>query len=110
MIVSVSLSLTRSSIVDTCPLSRFVDGDLSRLHSADDCAINCVATICRGEGIRELTDFQVLLQTSVFMALHIFKINLFPLAFVSEPIFMSLTYLLTDHFIFQCLDTVVLAM
>jgi len=26
-------------IVDTCPLSRLVDGDLSRLHSADDRAI-----------------------------------------------------------------------
>jgi len=42
------------------------------------------ATICRAEGIRELTDFQVLLQPSVFMALHIFKINLFPL-----PLFQS---------------------
>jgi len=30
---------TMSHIVDTCPLFRFADGDLSRLHSADDCAI-----------------------------------------------------------------------
>jgi len=30
---------TMSHIVVTCPLSRFVDGDLFRLHSADQCAI-----------------------------------------------------------------------
>jgi len=30
---------TMRHIVDTCRLSRFVDGALSRLNSADDCAI-----------------------------------------------------------------------
>jgi len=41
-------------IVESCPLTRFADGDLFRLYSADDGAVSHVAARCCSEGTREM--------------------------------------------------------
>lgn len=46
---------TMNHIADARPLTRSTDGDLSRLHSDDNCAVCCVAANRRGESTHEMS-------------------------------------------------------
>ena len=49
---------TMVHIVESCPLTRFADGDLFRLHSADDGAVTWLKG--QGEGTPEMNEMKIL--------------------------------------------------